>query len=280
MVLLDGKALSSEIMAKLTAQIAKLSRPPVLKIIVVGDDPASLKYTQLKKAKSKMVGIDCQIISFPASVSEQELKQLITGFNQDQSVDALMVQLPLPPGFNTQSIVNTISPQKDADGLTGANLGKLFSKDPSAIVSATPLGIITLLSHHRVSLAGKHAVIIGRSPIVGLPLVALLEQGNATVTLCHSHTTDLSSFTQTADILISATGKSSLITGNMVKPGAVVVDVGSGYVDGKLAGDVDFTSVSPKCSYITPNPGGVGPMTVACLLQNVVKIASYENSTI
>jgi methylenetetrahydrofolate dehydrogenase (NADP+)/methenyltetrahydrofolate cyclohydrolase len=277
MVLLDGRQLSTEILRDLTNQVAGIKSKPNFVIIIVGKDPASLKYVELKKLKALEVGINCRVVELSQSSSQIDVEDIVTQYSHDPSVDALMVQLPLPPTLNQLPILNLIDPKKDADGLTPLNLGKLFQKDVSAVIPATPLGIIRLLEKFQINLAGKQAVVLGRSSIVGLPLIALLEQRQATVTLSHSQTTNLEIYTKNADLLITATGRPNLITANYIKPGAVVVDVGSARVNGQLVGDVDYYSVAPVCSYITPNPGGVGPMTIACLLENVVKLSKLNS---
>lgn len=278
MEVLDGQKLSAQILSDLKKQVAGFKTPPHLVIILVGNDPASTKYVQLKRLRATEIGINCQIVPLSVTASQLDIEETVAGFSHNPDVHALMVQLPLPKSFNSYPVVNSIAPHKDVDGLTALNLGKLFQKDPSAIIPATPLGIIRLLESYQVPLSGSNVVVVGRSPIVGLPLIALLEQRQATVTLCHSQTSSLSDFTRRADIVISATGRPKLITAEMVKKGAAVVDVGSARVEGQLVGDVDYFSVAPSCSFITPNPGGVGPMTVACLLENVVKLAVYNNS--
>lgn len=278
MELLDGQKLSAQILSDLKKQVAGFKTPPRLVIVLVGNDPASAKYVQLKSLRAAEIGINCQIVTLPVTASQLDVEETVAGFSHNPDVHALMVQLPLPKSINSYPVVNSIAPHKDVDGLTALNLGKLFQKDPSAIIPATPLGIIRLLESYQVPLSGSSVVVVGRSPIVGLPLIALLEQRQATVTLCHSQTSSLSDFTRRADIIISAAGRPKLITAEMVKKGAAVVDVGSARVEGQLVGDVDYFTVAPHCSFITPNPGGVGPMTVACLLENIVKLAVYNNS--
>ena len=274
MVLLDGKIISHQILDGLKQIIATLSSPPRLDIILVANDPASLKYVEMKQKKAESIGINGQLIHLPDSTSTANLLSQIESLNLDPQITAFMVQLPLPLTIDTQEVLLAIDPAKDADGLNPINLGKLFINDPQAMASATPLGIMELLKHYQIDPSGKNAVIIGRSPIVGLPLFALLNNANATVTLCHSHTANLSEICQKADIIISAVGKPKFVTVDMVKDGAVIVDVGTNYdQSGQLSGDVDYEFVAPKCSFITPVPGGVGPMTIASLLLNTYNLS-------
>lgn len=279
MKILDGKAVSEKILAQLTSDLKKLSQKPKLDIVLVGDNPSSRQYTQMKKKKAALVGIDVQIHEFANSSSTNEVVRLIELLNQDPLVTGLMVQLPLPSHIDTRLILNTIDPKKDADGLTSTNLGLLFQRNPNATASATALGVIMLLQEYEIELVGKNAVIIGRGVEVGLPIFALLMAANATVTLCHSHTEALPDIASQADILVSAVGKPKFITSEFVKKNAVVVDVGLAPdpITGKLVGDVDFDSVAQKAGFITPVPGGVGPMTIAALLSNTQKILSNQS---
>ncbi|MFA6249962.1 MAG: bifunctional 5,10-methylenetetrahydrofolate dehydrogenase/5,10-methenyltetrahydrofolate cyclohydrolase [Candidatus Shapirobacteria bacterium] len=275
MILLDGKATSLKILQDQKAKIANLPKPPRLDIILVGDDPSSLQYVSMKQKKADLVGILCQIHRLPADSTTAKVSALISSLNLDSAVTGILVQLPLPKNFNTQEILNTIDPSKDVDGLTATNLGLMFQKNPAAIASATPQAVLALLDNYQISLESKDVVIIGRSPHIGLPLVALMLQRNATVTVCHSYTPHLSAATGMADVVITAVGKQNFITGSMVKEGSIIIDIGLSQdpQTGKLVGDVDFDSVAPKCSYITPVPGGIGPMTIACLLNNVYNIS-------
>jgi methylenetetrahydrofolate dehydrogenase (NADP+)/methenyltetrahydrofolate cyclohydrolase len=284
MQLLDGKSLSQKILASLRQEVETLSSPPRLDIVLVGSDSASLKYTQMKQKTAADVGITGEIHQFPDSATTEQIISQINQLNKDPQVTALMVQLPLPPQIDRQAVLNAIDPQKDADGLTPQNLGLLFQKDPSALVPATPMGIIKLLEEYQIEFSGKNAVILGRSSIVGIPLFALLTNKNSTVTLCHSHTQELPQIISTADILISAVGKPNFLNSDIVPQNIVLVDVGTNYdQDGHLVGDFDFDSVSSSAAFITPVPGGVGPMTIVSLLQNTVTIykrSHYENPTI
>lgn len=270
MILLDGKTLSQKILNDLKTKIDSSPIKPVLDIILVGNGPSSLKYVSLKQKRAKEIGIGGQIHHLPETVSLEDIITLIQKLNRDPQITGLMVQLPLPSSLDNTKILNSIDPQKDADGLTAANLGLLFHNSPKAIASATALGIIKLLDHYQVPLCDKNAVIINRSPHIGLPLSALLLSYNSTVTICHSHTRNLDQICQTADILITAANQSNLITKNFIKSQAVVVDI---------AGDVDFKEVAPLSSFITPPIGGVGPMTVASLLSNTVKIWQNQTNT-
>jgi len=265
MTILDGKTLSQKILASLKSQI--LSGNSIrLDIVLVGDNPASQKYVNQKQKVAQDLGINCQIHSLSASTNTGTVLNKIHLLNKDPASTAIIVQLPLPLQLNSNSIINAIDPQKDVDGLSATNLGLLFQNSPKALASATPKGIIELLSAHSIPLVGKNAVIIGRSSVVGLPFLALLKNADATVTLCHSKTQNLSSVCRRADILISATNHPNLVTADFVKDGAVVIDVGY------PTADVDFAAVSPKTSFITPVPGGVGPMTISSLFQNLLEI--------
>jgi len=264
MQILDGKITSQEILKELKDKIKKNNLSPILDMIMVGDNPASTKYTNMKQITGKSVGINGTIHHLPANVTESEIIELIHKLNRDKQITAIMVQLPLPDNFDEQKIINTIDPHKDADGLTALNLGLLFQKDSKALVSATPLGIITMLQKYNIDLCGKNAVIINRSPFIGLSLAALFTNANATATICHSRTKNTLELCQAADIIVAGTGKPNYLTKDFVKDGAIVIDVGM---------EVDFENVKSKCSFITPPTGGVGPMTVASLLANTVKIA-------
>jgi methylenetetrahydrofolate dehydrogenase (NADP+) / methenyltetrahydrofolate cyclohydrolase len=268
MQILDGKLKSFEILSEQKSIIAKNNLTPILDMILVGDNPASIKYTNMKQSSGKSIGINGTIHKLSADISELEIINLIHKLNKDPKVTAIMIQLPLPEKFNTEKIINTIDPSKDADGLTALNLGRLFQKHENVLVSATPLGIIKLLDKYDINISGKNAVIINRSPFIGLSLAALFTNANATVTICHSRTKNTKELCQAADIIVSGTGKPNYLTEDFVKDGAIVIDVGM---------EVDFENVKSKCSFITPPTGGVGPMTVASLLANTVKIALNNN---
>lgn len=274
--LLDGKALSERIQSQLKAQIEALSpqigRSPGLAVVMVGDNPASAAYVRNKERACANVGIVSFGQHFPADTSQLELEQVIHALNQDERVDGILVQLPLPEHLDSVALLHQIEPNKDADGLHPLSLGRLVRQEPG-LRSCTPAGVMRLLQEYHIELKGKQAVVIGRSILVGKPLALMLLEADATVTIAHSKSHDLQSITKQADILIPAVGRPGLITDAMVKPGAVVVDVGISRVtdaNGKsrLVGDVDFDSVQKVAQFITPVPGGVGPMTVAMLLQN------------
>ncbi len=281
MILLDGKNTSLAILKSLQEKIAKNKLHPRLDLVVVGNHPASLKYVELKQKKATEIGIIGDLHLLPSETTTDQLITKINELNDNPEVSAFMVQLPLPKTINTPAVLSAISPQKDADGLNPINLGKVFANDPTAIASATALGIMQLLSEYKVVLSGKNTVIINNSPTIGLPLAALLNNAHATVTICHEFTDNFVPFLLSSDIIITAVGRPKLITGGMIKKNTIVIDVGLSPdpITGKLVGDVDFESVSPKCSFITPVPGGVGPMTVASLLSNTVKI-TYAHHTL
>ena len=270
MILLDGKKYAQQLRQELKTTITNNNLSPTLCIINIGDDPASQVYVRNKTKACEEVGIICTVKHFDESTSEDIVLEYIAEANTDDSIDALMVQLPLPSHLNTDKILNAIALAKDVDGLTYVQSGKLQHNCEDSLVPCTPQGVIKLLKHYNIDLRGKHCVVVGRSNIVGKPMAALLLNEDATVTICHSKTVNLKEITHNADILIVALGKANFITADYIKDGAIVVDVGINRYDGKLCGDVDFESVKDKCSFITPVPGGVGPMTVAMLLSNVV----------
>ena len=265
--IIDGKKISLEIKNELKEKVSKMKDKPTLVVISVGDNPASKVYVGQKEKCANYIGINYKHIHFD-SISDNELINEINKLNLDKSVDGIIVQLPLPKGMDEVRIVNTINPDKDVDGLTYLNAGLLLNNKTS-LVSCTPKGIMELLKREKVTIEGKNVVIIGRSILVGKPMMNLLINANATVTLCHSKTKDIEKITRKADILIVAIGKKEFIKKEMVKRGSIVIDVGINRVDGKLYGDVDYNDVYSKVKKITPVPGGVGPMTVVMLMQNV-----------
>ena len=276
-IILDGKKLRDKLLADLKIRIERLEHKPTLAVVLVGDDPASQIYVNNKKKAAENVGIKSIIINMPSTTGETELVQKIQALNNDNNVTAILVQLPLPKHINKNNIINSISPQKDADGFTTANFGLLFSGQKPYVYPCTPKGILLLLDEYNINLEGKHVVIIGRSNIVGRPLSQMMLDRNATVTICHSRTQNLTNITKTADVLISAVGE-KIIEENMLKSDCIVVDVGI-FKDetGKTRGDVDFENVSKIASYITPVPGGVGPMTIASLMLNTVELYNLQH---
>ncbi|WP_414752364.1 bifunctional methylenetetrahydrofolate dehydrogenase/methenyltetrahydrofolate cyclohydrolase FolD [Anabaena sp. CCY 9910] len=276
--ILDGKTLAEKIQKELTAQIievqAKIGRPPGLAVLMVGDNPASAAYVRNKEKSCAKVGIASFGKHFPQETSQKELEDVIAALNQDEQVDGILVQLPLPEHLDAVKLLHQIEPDKDADGLHPVNLGRLV-RGEKGLRSCTPAGVMRLLAEYEISLRGKQAVVVGRSILVGKPMALMLLEADATVTIAHSRSQDLKSITQNADVLIAAAGLPGLITADMVKPGAVVVDVGINRVtdaNGKsrLVGDINFAAIAGVAEYITPVPGGIGPMTVALLLQNTV----------
>lgn len=250
----------------------KYDRLPHLVVILVGDNPASVSYVTGKGKACEEIGIKNTTIKKPDTISEKELLNIIDDLNNDSTVDGILVQLPLPKHINPDLVINAISPAKDVDGFHPINVASLYLKQPG-IVSCTPKGIIEVLDYANIEIAGKHAVVIGRSNIVGMPVSKLLLDRNATVTICHSKTKNLEAITNTADIIIAAVGKAKFVKASMVREGAVVIDVGVNRDEttGKLCGDVDFKDVEPKASYITKVPGGIGPMTITCLMENTLE---------
>ena len=274
--IMDGKLASQAVKMNLKKKIEFENLTPSLTVIQVGDNKASNIYIKNKKNACDEVGIKCNIIKFPETISEELVINEINRLNNDISVNGIIVQLPLPSNFNEGVIINEIDPIKDVDGLTYQNVGNLVLEN-EALISCTPLGVMELLKQYNVKLEGKNVCIVGRSNLVGKPLIQLFLQKNATVSICHSKSLDIKKYTKMADILVVAAGHPNLITKDMVKEGAVVIDVGINKENNVLCGDVDFKHVSEKASLITPVPGGVGPMNVACLLKNVVKAYLHQN---
>ncbi|MGK7934301.1 MAG: bifunctional methylenetetrahydrofolate dehydrogenase/methenyltetrahydrofolate cyclohydrolase FolD [Xenococcaceae cyanobacterium] len=286
--ILDGKALAQKIRTQLQVRVqnlqAQIGRPPGLAVLMVGDNPASAVYVRNKEKACSKVGIASFGKHFPADTSAAELEQAIAELNQDDRVDGILVQLPLPNHLDSVALLHQIDPIKDADGLHPVNLGKLVRAEVG-LRSCTPAGVMELLQEYQIPLSGKKAVVVGRSILVGKPLALMLLEQNATVTIAHSRTQDLAAVCRDADILVAAVGKPELITAEMVKPDAVVIDVGINRIEdsqgnSRLVGDVAFDSVAAVASYITPVPGGIGPMTVAMLLKNTVLSWSQKLSKI
>ena len=276
--LIDGKAIASAKRESLLPRIERLKQAgvtPGLCVILVGNDPASESYVGSKERMASALGMHGMVYRLPEETTQQELLERIAALSSDPLIHGILVQLPLPKQIDPAAVATAILPDKDVDGLHPVNAGKLLAKEP-CLVPCTPNGVIDLIKSTGVAIKGKHAVVIGRSDIVGKPVALLLLHQDATVTICHSRTKDLAAFTKTADILVCAIGKPGMITGDMIKPGAVVIDVGTSRVDGKLCGDVAFTEALEVAGYLTPVPGGVGPMTIAMLMQNTVEAAERQ----
>ncbi|MSU25624.1 MAG: bifunctional methylenetetrahydrofolate dehydrogenase/methenyltetrahydrofolate cyclohydrolase FolD [Opitutus sp.] len=283
MDLIDGNLIAATLIAELKAEVATFpGRKPCLALVRVGEDPASVSYVRKKEKTAAEIGVTSRIILPPITITAAELFQLIDDLNADPSVDGILVQSPLPKHLDEVAVFRRVSPDKDVDGFNTLNLGKIAQEDATGFVSCTPAGIMELLARSGTDLKGRHVVVLGRSLIVGKPIALLALQkkagANGTVTICHSGTANLPALTRQADVLIAAIGRAEFVTADMVKPGAVVIDVGinrvpdatkkSGY---RLTGDVHFPTVAPLCAKITPVPGGVGPMTVAMLMKNTIK---------
>ena len=279
MSIIDGKKVSSHIKDNIAAEVKilknKTGKTPGLAVVLVGDDPASAVYVKNKNKTCKNIGFQSFEHILPENTSEDKLLNLINELNNDDQVNGILVQLPLPSHISSKTILVSINPQKDVDGFHLENVGRLVTGN-ALFKPCTPAGIIKLLDEYKIEIEGKNAVIIGRSNIVGKPVSFLLLERNAAVTICHSRTKDLPSITRSADILIAAIGKPNFVSLDMVKNNAVVIDVGINRLDGKLVGDVDFASVSKQASLITPVPGGVGPMTIAMLMENTLQ--AFKNS--
>lgn len=275
--ILSGKALSEKIMLDLKNEISIKNYAPSLAVVIVGDNSASRIYVNRKNIKAREIGIKSEIIALDADISQEKLEAEINKLCQNPDINAVLVQLPLSAHLNTQSILNLIPPEKDVDGFSPINAGWLSAGAKPYAIPCTPLGIIKLLKSYDIEIEGKSAVVIGRSNIVGRPMASLLEKENATVTICHSRTRDITAFTRHADILISAVGKANFIDDGWIKEGVIIVDVGMNRnEDGKLTGDVDFEKVQQKASAITPVPGGVGPMTIATLMSNTLRLYKLQ----
>jgi len=282
MQILDGKKTARELEKKLKEKVLLLKetygRAPKLYVVLVGDNPASLSYVKSKEKACLRTGIEGKTIKLPNTISENDLLKVIKDLNNDDTVDGFIVQLPLPKHIDENTILNAVSSFKDVDGLSLLSAGKVMNRQ-DGFTPATPKGVMMLLEHYNIKLKGMHAVVVGRSNIVGSPMAKLLLNKDATVTICHRYTTELGFYTKQADIIVVATGVVNLITADMVKKGAIVVDVGINRVDGKIVGDVDYENVKEKTSFITPVPGGVGPMTISALIHNTVEayMAKMEN---
>lgn len=272
-VKIDGKALAAKVKRQAAVEAAKLRRKPGLAVILVGDDPASKVYVAGKERDCAECGIESFSHRLPAETSQEELLALIRRLNEDGRVDGILVQLPLPGHLSEETVINAIAPDKDVDCFHPFNVGRMVTGDP-VFLPCTPAGVMEMLDEYDIPIRGKRCVVLGRSNIVGKPMAALLTQRDGTVTTCHSRTVDMARYTREADILVSAVGRTGLVTADMVKEGAVVIDVAMNRDEnGKLCGDVDFPQVEPLASYITPVPGGVGPMTRAMLMRNILTAA-------
>ena len=278
--IMDGKALSLKLKEQMKQRIAQLKQQginPKLVVVLVGDNSASQVYVRNKHKSCGEVGIESEVITMPEQTTQQELLEVVERLNQDETVDGILVQLPLPKQIDEKTVLRSILPEKDVDGFHPVNVG-LLSIGDECFAPATPSGIIAMFQEYGIDIAGKNCVVIGRSNIVGKPMAALLLKNNATVTICHSKTEDLASYTRRADVVIVATGRRHTLTAEMVKEGAVVVDVGMNRNEqGKLRGDVDYEEVKEKASFITPVPGGVGPMTITELLENTIQAAQRHH---
>ena len=283
MKLIDGNTIAKTIIDDLTETVGQIKgAKPCVAFIRVGDDPASVSYVRKKQKTAEVIGIDSELTLLEEKIHQDALFEVIERYNCDPRINGILIQAPLPPHINEMATFNCVAPEKDVDGFHTLNIGKLCQEDPSGFIACTPAGIVELIKRSEIETEGKHVVVLGRSQIVGKPAALLMVRkqlpGNATVTICHSRTQNLEEITRRADILIAAIGKAHFVNRNMVKEGVAILDVGinripdktkkSGY---RLVGDVDFEAVSPLCSKITPVPGGVGPMTVAMLMQNTVK---------
>jgi methylenetetrahydrofolate dehydrogenase (NADP+)/methenyltetrahydrofolate cyclohydrolase len=279
-VVVDGKALSQQIRGELAEEVRKLAeagrRPPCLAVVLVGDNPASASYIKGKRRACARVGMQSVERDLPASAGEADVLALVDELNRDDSIDGILVQLPLPDGVSATAVARAVDPAKDVDGLHPMNSGRLLQGVPG-LYPCTPVGIIEVLDRHEIPIEGAHAVVVGRSEIVGKPVSLLLLHRHATVTICHSRTRDLPGVCREADILVAAVGRARMIHPDWVKPGAAVIDVGVNEVDGKLVGDVDFEGVQGIAGLVTPPRGGVGPMTITMLLRNTLQ--AYREHT-
>lgn len=278
--IIDGKAISAAVKARIQSEVSALSARGItvgLAVIIVGENPASKIYVANKKKACEALGIISEEYALPESTTEQELLELINTLNNKKSINGILCQLPLPKHLDEKLIINSITPEKDVDAFNPYSVGRIMIGDYD-FVPCTPAGIMEMLKYEGIEIAGKSCVVIGRSNIVGKPMAMLLLHANGTVTVCHSKTKNLKEICRNADILVAAVGKAKFVTEDMVKPGAVVIDVGMNRENGKLCGDVDFDSVKEKASAITPVPGGVGPMTIAMLMQNTLTAAKRQNN--
>lgn len=278
MIILDGKSLSAKVKDELKGNVNSFFQTPILAVITIGDDAASEVYVKNKRKACEYVGMSFLHIDYASSVKEEIVIKKIKQLNKDKSINGIIVQLPIPENYNVSKIINTIDPTKDVDGLTNKEAGKLIQNE-KCLIPCTPKGIMEIFKEYKIELEGKHVVIVGRSILVGKPLMLECLNKNATVTMCHSKTKDLKKYTKDADILIVAVGKKYLIDKTMVKKDSVIIDVGINRIDGKLYGDVN-PNVEEVCGYLTPVPGGVGPMTVSMLLKNTFEAYKNQNGIV
>lgn len=280
-MILDGKELSKKIKTQLKLEVEtlknKTGKPPKLAVVLVGDDPASAIYVKNKKNACKFVGITSEVKVLDKSTTQTELESVLSTLNSDKTVNGILLQLPLPNGLNERQALNCIAPQKDVDGLTTVNMGKLLTNE-QGLTPCTPTGIMELFNEYNINLDGKHVVVINRSLLVGKPLEQMLLHKNATVTICHSHTKNIASLTKNADIIVTAVGKKNFLTKNMVKKNATIIDVAIVRDENGICGDADFKMLVKKAEFITPVPGGVGPLTIAILLKNTIKAFKNQNN--
>ncbi len=282
MQIIDGKKVSAEVKEEVRKQVEQLQAKhgitPGLAVVIVGDDPASRVYVNNKKKACEVVGFKSEEYALPAETTQEELLELVHTLNEKKDINGILVQLPLPKHLDDKAVIEAINPQKDVDAFHAVNVGKIMLGEYD-FLPCTPAGVMEMLHSYNIDVNGKNCVVIGRSNIVGKPMAMLLLHENATVTICHSRTQNLAEVCARADILVAAVGKPKFVTPDMVKEGAVVIDVGMDRDEnGKLCGDVDFEAVKEKCSYITPVPGGVGPMTIAMLMKNTIKAAKIQNN--
>ena len=280
-MILDGKELSKKIKTQLKLEVEtlknKTGKTPKLAVVLVGDDPASAIYVKNKKNACKFVGITSEVKVLDKSTTQTELESVLSTLNSDKTVNGILLQLPLPNGLNERQALNCINPQKDVDGLTTVNMGKLLTNE-QGLTPCTPTGIMELFNEYNINLDGKHVVIINRSLLVGKPLEQMLLHKNATVTICHSHTKNIESLTKNADIIVTAVGKKNFLTKSMVKKNATIIDVAIVRDENGICGDADFKKLVKKAEFITPVPGGVGPLTIAMLLKNTIKAFKNQNN--
>lgn len=279
-MILDGKALSTKVKDRVKQEISNLPKNdniPTLAVVLVGDDPASAIYVRNKKRACEYVGIKSVSVTLGQDTTQEKLEQTLNDLNNDESINGILLQLPLPKGLDERKALNCIAPEKDVDGLSSVNLGKLITKEVG-ITPCTPTGIMEFFKEYNIDLTGKNVVIINRSILVGKPLALMMLNANATVTICHSKTQNISEYTKKADVIVTAVGKSKFLTEDMVKDGAVVIDVSIVRTEAGLCGDADYENIKDKASYITPVPGGVGPMTIAMLMENTLKAYKLQNN--